>query len=580
VASELRFAMSIAAGVLGKMLESLSLAQAFGTPTTPMPASADALTQTSGQTPSDLAWRVIGLLNLYRLLVPVALLAMQTLTGPAWGLTTARPGLFVAACITYFTAAVLLVIARRLHWSSLRIIALVNATVDALAIGLILYASGGVASGLGILLALPVLTLTVLANRRDALLIAAVAVTAVLLQQLFLGFTDAVPVGDYLTAGVFGVVLFVVALATWPVANRLHESEALVRRQEVDLANLAQLSQYIVQHLRESILVIDEQDRIRLINESAAEILGDQNAYPGALVGEASPRLLFLLESWRQNAGVVRPGAEQTFVAADGARVVHAHFAPLGVANPGPVLIFLEDTSLIAEKVQHSKLAALGRLSASIAHEIRNPVGAMSHAGQLLSESSSLTGEDHRLTQIIRSNAERVSGIIDNVQRLARREPARIERLSLPSWTLEFREEFCQTMEWPPARLSVSGQPAELEVRADPDQLRQILWNLCENALKYAAQNAPGSEVEIRYGRMAAHARPFLEVADRGPGVAPEQSERIFEPFFSGGGGTGLGLFLARELAQANRATLLYELRAGGGSVFRLVFADPRRWEA
>jgi two-component system, NtrC family, sensor histidine kinase PilS len=540
-----------------------------------MPASAAALTET----PSDLAWRVIGLLNLYRLLVPVVLLAMQSLTGPGWGLTTARPELFVAACIAYFTAAVLLVIARRLHWSSLRIVALVNATVDALAVGLILFASGGVASGLAILLALPVLALTVLANRRDALLIAAVAVTAVLLQQVFVGVTDAAPVGDYLTAGVFGVVLFVVALATGPVANRLRESEALVRRQEVDLANMAQLSQYIVQHLRESILVIDAQDRIRLINESAAEILGDQNAYPGALIGEASPRLLFLLESWRQNATTERPGVEQTFVAADGARLIRAHFAPLGAANPGPLLVFLEDTSLIAEKVQQSKLAALGRLSASIAHEVRNPVGAMSHAGQLLAESANLTSDDRRLTQIIRTHAERVSGIIDNVQRLARREQARVERLSLPAWTEEFREEFCETTQWPRARLGLTGEPAELEVRADPDQLRQILWNLCENALKYAVQDAPGSAVEIRYGRMAAHARPFLEVADRGPGVVPEQAERIFEPFFSGGRGMGLGLFLARELAQANAATLLYEARAGGGSVFRLVFADPRRWE-
>ena len=538
-----------------------------------MPATAAALTET----PSDLAWRVIGLLNLYRLLVPAVLLAMQSLTG--WGLTTARPGLFVAACIAYFTAAVLLVIARRLHWSSLRIVALVNATVDALAIGLILYASGGVASGLAILLALPVLALTVLANRRDALLIAAVAVTAVLLQQVFVGYMDAGPVGDYLTAGVFGVVLFVVALATSPVANRLRESEALVRRQEVDLANLAQLSQYIVQHLRESILVIDDQDRIRLINESAAEILGDQNAYPGVLVGEASPRLLFLLESWRQSAAAARSSMEQTFVAADGARVIRAHFAPLGAPNPGPVLIFLEDTSLIAEKVQQSKLAALGRLSASIAHEIRNPVGAMSHAGQLLAESSSLSGEDRRLTQIIRTHAERVSSIIDNVQRLARRERPALERLSLRAWTQEFREEFCQTMQWPSSRLLLGGESAELEVRADPDQLRQILWNLCENALRYAVQDDLASAVEIRFGRMTAHARPYLEVADRGPGVAPEQAERIFEPFFSGGRGTGLGLFLARELAQSNGATLLYEPRAGGGSVFRLVFADPRRWQ-
>src|SRR5262249_38661384 len=154
---------------------------------------------------------------------------------------------------------------------------------------------------------------------------------------------------------------------------------------ELDLANLAQLSQYIVQHLRESLLVIDAQDRIRLINESAAQILGDQNAYPDALLGEASPRLLFLLESWRQESGgaSTEPRVDQTFVAADGGRVIQAHFAPLGAAQPGPVLVFLEDTSLIAEKVQQSKLAALGRLSASIAHEIRNPVGAMSHAGQL-----------------------------------------------------------------------------------------------------------------------------------------------------------------------------------------------------
>jgi two-component system sensor histidine kinase PilS (NtrC family) len=533
------------------------------------------------RTPSDLAWRVIGLLSLYRLLVPLVLLAVQSFAGPDWALVTARPRLFLAACIAYFTAAVLLVIARRLHWSSLRIVALVNASVDALAIGLILYAGGGVASGLGILLVLPVLALTVLAGGRDALLIAAVAALAILGQQLFGGVTGAAPVADYLTAGVFGAVLFLVALAMQPVATRLRESEALVRRQELDLANLAQLSQYIVQHLRESILVIDAQDRIRLINESAAQMLGDDNAYPDALIGEASPRLLFLLESWRKaGSGTgAAPAADPTFVAADGERLIRAHFAPLGAANPGPTLIFLEDTSLIAEKVQQSKLAALGRLSASIAHEIRNPVGAMSHAGQLLAESASLTEDERRLTQIIRSNADRVSGIIENVQRLSRREPARLERLPLDAWVEEFQEEFCETMQWPRARLATSGTSPQVEVRVDPDQLRQIVWNLCENALKHAVGDDPGQSVEIRYGRMSGSARPFLEVADRGAGVAPEHAERIFEPFYSGGRGTGLGLFLARELAQANGATLLHEARSGGGSVFRLVFADPRRWE-
>jgi len=376
-------------------------------------------------------------------------------------------------------------------------------------------------------------------------------------------------------------VLFATSLATWPVAHRLRESDALVRRRELDLANLAQLSQYIVQHLRESILVIDAQDRIRLINESAADILGDEHAYPDALVGEASPRLMYLLESWRKGAsGGDAPVTDPTFVAADGARVIRPHFATLGSASPGPVLVFLEDTSILAQRVQQSKLAALGRLSASIAHEIRNPVGAMSHAGQLLAESASLTSDDRRLTEIIRTNADRVSGIIDNVQRLSRREPARLERLTLTEWSEEFRAEFCDTMQFPRTRLSVSG-PADLEVQADPDQLRQILWNLCENALKHAVQDDPAQAVEVRFGRMPGSARAFLEVADRGSGVKPELAERMFEPFFSGGrGGTGLGLFLARELAQANGATLLYESRAGGGSLFRLVFAQRRRWEA
>jgi two-component system sensor histidine kinase PilS (NtrC family) len=540
-------------------------------------------TATSSAAPSDLAWRVIGLLNLYRVLVPLVLISMQFLAGPQWAPVATRPALLLSACIAYFTAGLLLIIARRLAWASLRIVALVNAVVDSVAIALILYAGGGISSGLGILLVLPVAALAVLADHRDAFLIAAVAALGVLVQQVFVTLADNSPTTDYTAAGVLGVVLFGIALSLWPVASRLRESEALVRRQEVDLENLAQLSQYIVQHLRESILVIDPEDRIRLINESAAQILGDDKAYPDALIGEASPQLLYLLETWRQSAGQTGgfpSGTEPTFVSADGGRLIRANFAPLGASSPAPVIVFLEDTSLLAERVQQSKLAALGRLSASIAHEIRNPVGAMSHAGQLLAEAPGMDPADRRLTEIIRTNADRVSGIIDNVLRLSKREEARLERLSLEAWCEEFHEEFCETMQWPRERLRISGPSVDIEVRADPSQLRQIAWNLCENALKHGVRDSLTQPVELRYGRMTQTARPFLEIADRGPGVPAENAERIFEPFFSGGRGTGLGLFLARELAQTNGATLLYEARTGGGTIFRLVFADPRRWEA
>ena len=532
--------------------------------------------------PGDLAWRVIGLANLYRLLIPPLLLTLQ-IVGQLHNVERfPRPELLAGLCIGYFAAGVVLIMARRLPWPSLRAIALVHASVDVLGISLILYASGGVASGLGILLVLPVGAMAILAQNRDAFLIAALAALGVLVQQIAAELSGFVLGDDYPAAGVLGAVLFCCALFVWPIANRLRESEALVRLQEVDLANLAQLSQYVVQHLRESILVVDTEDRIRLINESAAEILGDRAAYPGALLGEASPRLLYLLETWKQTPGAPSDPSH-TFVAADGGTVVRPHFAALGGTAPAPVLIFLEDTSLIEGRVQQSKLAALGRLSASIAHEIRNPVGAMSHAGQLLAESPELAEGDRRLTEIIRTNAQRVSTIIDNVLQLSRREETHPERLMLAPWIEEFREEFCATMQWPPERLTASvaetGGTGEIEVRADPTQLRQVVWNLCDNAIRHAVKDRADAVIEIRYGRLVPSARPFLEVADRGPGVAPENAERIFEPFFSGERrSTGLGLFLARELAQTSGATLLYEPRPGGGSLFRVVFADPQRW--
>ena len=244
------------------------------------------------------------------------------------------------------------------------------------------------------------------------------------------------------------------------------------------------------------------------------------------------------------------------------------------------MLVFLEDTGTIAAKVQQSKLAALGRLSASIAHEIRNPVGAMSHAAQLLAESGTLAEDDRRLTAIMRSNAARVSGIIDNVLQLSRREPSRPERLQLGEWCEAFREEFCETLQLPPSRLEVVGDES-IEVSADPGQLHQIVWNLCQNALTHGTDPAGEHPVRIRLGRLAGSGRPFLEVVDRGPGIGAADIERVFEPFFTRAArGTGLGLFLARELAESNAATLLYEANEGGGSRFRIVFADPRRWRA
>jgi two-component system sensor histidine kinase PilS (NtrC family) len=522
-----------------------------------------------------MVWRVLAVLNLYRVLVPLVLLGLFFLGG-ARGFAVYSSQVFFGATVFYFCFGIVSVVFVRQRLASANVQTILQAAVDMFVLILLLHTCGGVASGLGVLFLVPVGALAFLLPPRSALFLAAIAAIAILVDTITQQLGGTTDVNSYATAGLLGSVLFVTAGAASFAAGRMRESEALVRQKDVDLANLAELSQYIVQHLRESLLVVDASDKIRLINESAAEILGDNHAVPGALVGEVSPRLLYSLSTWRQrDQGDESPSS---FVAADGARVIQPHFAPLG-AEPGPTLIFLEDTSLLAERVQQGKLAALGRLSASIAHEIRNPVGAMSHAGQLLAESANIGADERRLTDIIQSNSERVSTIINNVLQLSRREATKPARLLLGDWLQDFLEEFCETMEVREAQVGVHEATEDLEVRIDPSHLHQVVWNLCDNALKYG-EARDGINVEINLGRLNPSNRPFLEVLNRGHGIEPQAVDRIFEPFFTGRkGGTGLGLFIARELCQLNRAILLYEPRDGDGSIFRVVFSDPQRWE-
>ncbi|HWW19983.1 MAG TPA: histidine kinase dimerization/phospho-acceptor domain-containing protein, partial [Steroidobacteraceae bacterium] len=450
----------------------------------------------------DLSWRVVALANIYRLLLPPMLLTLQWATRQSPSVGMNNPQLFVLICAVYWLLGALVAFGGRGHWPSRRVLVVVNIVLDTAAICWLLYYSGGVSSGLGILLVIPVGAMSLLAEGRATLGVASMAALGLLTQQILAVTIGHAQTNDYLLAGILGAVLFLVSLLAWPVSSRLRESEALVRRQEIDLANLAQLSQYIVQHLRESILVVDPSDGIRLINESAAQVLGDTVALPGALLGEVAPRLLYLLETWRRDPGVPSVDAG-TFVAADGARIIRPHFAPLGTSEPAPVIVFLEDTGEIAARVQQTKLAALGRLSASIAHEIRNPIGAMSHAAQLLAESPELNGEDRRLTEIVQVNSTRVSTIIDNILQLSRREAPKPETVMLAAWTQRFRDEFNATLQLQGKGLVIDLAAEDIHVRIDGSQLHQIVWNLCQNSVTHALPDASDSSIELRYGRLA-----------------------------------------------------------------------------
>ncbi len=157
--------------------------------------------------------------------------------------------------------------------------------------------------------------------------------------------------------------------------------------------------------------------------------------------------------------------------------------------------------------------------------------------------------------------------------------PASRRNSSSKRWTRDFVTEFVSTLELFEGQVSIRDSEP-VEVLMDPGHLHQVAWNLCENAVKYASETAGGIAVEVRYGRLPNNGRPFLEISDHGPGIPPELEETIFEPFATGRvGGTGLGLYISRELCEWNGGTLRYMSRDGGGSVFQLVFSDPGRWE-
>ncbi len=531
----------------------------------------------------EFAWRTLRLLNAFRLLYCAFLFALFIYPSEPRFVGEAHPELFLAAVLSGFVFAAINDFAVNQHWPSAGGQALAQGLLDIVVVSALTWASGGLVSGLGNLLIITIGALAFVSSRLRALAFAAIATLAMLGLQVFGIAQGTIGVGDVAPAGLFGGLLMVLAFAAAPLARRIHESEALARQRGVDLENLSQLNEYIVQNLRESIVVLDGENRIRLMNEAAAKYLGIGPGWRGVPIERVSPRLQQAVTGWRADG--VRNEQAGPFPSADGATLIAPYFAPIGRPKSGALLVFLEDTTLQTEKAQQAKLAALGRLSASIAHEIRNPVGALSHAAQLLGEAENLDESQHRLTTIVENNATRISNIVENVLQLSRREQLSQERIDLVDWAKQFVAEFTGSADLPASTVDLEISDAPIEVRMDPGHLNQVVTNLCENALRYGQSVGVQLRVEVAIGRRTGTNRPYLEVRDRGEGIPAALADRVFEPFFRAStqvehrGGSGLGLFIARELCEVNRAALVYEPRDGGGTIFRIIFADPQRWE-
>jgi two-component system sensor histidine kinase PilS (NtrC family) len=513
-------------------------------------------------------WWALRFFNLYRLIIS-GLFVVFVLTHnlpPPLGADNLQLFQYLAYAYLFATIVLQVLMERRLVAEPLQILA--EVWVDVVFITGMMYASGGVTSGFGMLLVTTIAGGSLLSPGRNAFFYAASAALAILGEEIY-AYTVDLRAINYTQAGFLGGSYFVTALTAYVLARRIRESEALAEQRGQDLANLARLNEHIVQRMQSGVLVLDADGRIRLSNDAARRLLGFGEQPENRALNEPPSELGTRYQHWRA-AGTV----ETTPLRAEESGMeVMASF--LGLERGG-ALVFLEDAALTRQRAQQLKLASLGRLTASIAHEIRNPLGAISHAAQLLSEPAATDTENRHLTQIIHEHSQRVNAIIENVLGLSRRDAAVPELLLLRGWLDNFVIELKLRHHLPDAAVAVSVKPADLAVRIDPSQLHQILWNLCENALRYSREGQPRLELS---GHMHPQTRrPCLDVIDHGSGIPTTARDHIFEPFFTTEHkGTGLGLYLATELCEANQARLTLQASGSQGCCFRVQFAPVDR---
>ncbi len=523
------------------------------------------------------SWRHLGWFFSFRLLLAGVLVLVFFLEPVPRVLGSSFPALFSVVSINYLV----LVAASGLlmHWRVPNAEQQVHVMVfiDIVAVTLLMHSSGGMTSGLGMLLLVSIIGGSLLMAGQAALLFAALASLAILGEQVYAQITHSPAAPAFFQAGILGASFFAVALLAHVLSLRIRETEQLATQRGLDLANMAELNEYIIQHMRTGILAVDDQRKIHLVNNSARELLGTPRIAPGQSLASACAPLAEQLE--KSSREDYRRKTE-VFRAVPGGRDVKPGFAQLGSSGAVGTLIFLEDNAGVAQQAQQIKLASLGRLTASIAHEIRNPLGAISHAGQLLDESPDLTQSDRRLTEIIHSNSGRVNGIIESILQLSRREPSRTRLIDLCGWLTEFGEEFKRDYGLDADTLRVNTEGNDILIRADAGQIRQVLTILCENSLKHGTLDDRPLRIYVSGGLVPATRGSVVDVTDNGPGIEAEVVRQMFEPFFTTRNtGTGLGLYIARELCECNQVRLEYIPVSEGGSCFRISFPDPRKRE-
>jgi two-component system sensor histidine kinase PilS (NtrC family) len=530
-------------------------------------------------------WRSLRYFALTRLAVAAVLIAYVPLMR---GSIAFQDGFdarrFLAVAVCYLAAAVLFALVSRPGRFALQTLAIAQVSIDLVALALLLHASGGLLGGLAVLLILPNAGAAILLGARMAVFFAAVSAIGLLADTAWRWLKD--PGGDvaFVQSGLVGAALLATVLIVNRLAARLEAQERLAWRRGEDVRRQLAVTQAVIGALQDGVVVLGEDGALRAINRSARAMLG------GASEEQAGAQLPGLLSL--QAALSVRPlsqagvtGAEEAateavevtvFAGPDGAeRRIRAR--RLGATPTGAdAVIVLEDLGRLEQRAQQLKLASMGRLSASISHEIRNPLAAIRHANGLLAERLN-DGGLRRLATIVEDNCLRINRIVEDVLSITRRGGATPEPLVaesfLPATIGEYFAQAGADLRRIDCRID-SAAP----IWFDAGNLRQVLLNLLTNALRHAS-GAPGA-VRIEWHEDAT-GRPVLTISDDGPGVSAAARAHLFEPFFTTEArGTGLGLHLTRELCNANGAAIRYRPAGDNPPVRSAFIVEPQRLPA
>lgn len=518
-------------------------------------------------------WRLLRIYAWYRFLLSLMLIGVFALKPDAPMIGAMHRPLFLATALGYLITTASAVLFLRQPRNKISTYSFMLLLLDIVALALMTHATGSLNGQLSLLFLVVIAAGNILLAGKMGALIAAIAAIAILYEQFYLALSvsdDILTPATLAQTSIIGISFFVIALFSQIIVHRMREGEALAASHARNLADLQRLNEQVIRRMRTGIIAVDNQGNTLLSNDSARQLLGLAQAIPLlSPLTTFSPLLDAAFYTWQINPQI-RPTPFRNRTTAPEVSVSFAQLNPS--QTDSPVLLFIEDMTQLAQQAQQLKLASLGRLAASISHEIRNPLGAISHATQLLAESEVIESADRRLLEIITQHCQRMNGIVENVLSVSRRQPSSPQTFSISEWLHDFHRDYLTTVE-ASTTLDIPAISPAMMVRFDPPQLYQVVSNLVTNGLRYSRKKTGKAIVYFECGTLPTNGQTYLDVIDVGEGLSAEQQAHLFEPFFTTENtGTGLGLYLSREICEANQARLDY-LPREKGACFRITFA-------